>query len=75
MTHVRAKIGMDEASERRACRVLAQPRSTQRYAAVPRDGDEPLARRMHELVRRHPRRGYRLIVMVAARRSAMPTNG
>ncbi len=61
MTHVRAKIGMEGASERRACRVLAQPRATQRYAAVPRDGDEPLARRMHELVRRHPRRGYRLI--------------
>lgn len=62
MTHVRAKLEVEHGvSERRTCRVLAQPRSTQRYAAVPRDGDEPLARRMHELVRRHPRRGYRLI--------------
>lgn len=48
-------------SERRVCRVLSQPRSTQRYAAIPRDGDEHLARRMHELVRAHPRRGYRMI--------------
>lgn len=58
MTHVRAKLNK---SERRVCRVLNQPRSTQRYIAVPRDGDEHLVRRMHELVRRHPRRGYRMI--------------
>lgn len=58
MTHVRARL---QESERRVCRVLAQPRSTQRYAAIPRDGDEALVRRMHELVRRHPRRGYRMI--------------
>jgi putative transposase len=47
--------------QRRVCRVLGQPRSTQRYAAIPRDSDEPLVRRMHELVRRHPRRGYRMV--------------
>ena len=49
------------ASQRRVCRVLEQPRSTQRYAAVPRDGDEAIVRRMHELVRQHPRRGYRMV--------------
>jgi transposase InsO family protein len=58
VTHVRAKTNQ---SERRVCRVLDQPRSTQRYAALPRDGDEQLVRRMHELVRQHPRRGYRMI--------------
>lgn len=58
MTHVRAELGQ---SERRVCRVLGQARSTQRYAAVPREGDEALVRRMHELVRLHPRRGYRMI--------------
>jgi putative transposase len=58
VTHVRATLSQ---SERRVCRVLSQPRSTQRYAAVPRDGDEHLVRRMHELVRAHPRRGYRMI--------------
>jgi len=47
--------------ERRVCRVLGQGRSTQRYRPVPRDGDEALTRRMHELVRAHPRRGYRMI--------------
>jgi transposase InsO family protein len=50
-----------EQPERRVCRVLDQPRSTQRYVAVPRDGDEALVRRLHELVRLHPRRGYRMM--------------
>ncbi len=58
MTHVRATLGQ---SERRVCRVLGQARSTQRYREVARDGDEALVRRIHELVRRHPRRGYRMI--------------
>lgn len=58
MTHVRAKLSQ---SERRVCRVLGQARSSQRYVAIPRDGDEHLVRRMHELVRLHPRRGYRMI--------------
>jgi len=49
------------ASERRVCRVLEQSRSTQRYIAIPREGDERLVRRMHELVRAHPRRGYRMM--------------
>jgi putative transposase len=56
--HVRSRV---HPSERRVCRVLGQPRSTQRYASIPREGDEHLVRRMHELVRRHPRRGYRMI--------------
>ncbi len=58
MTHVRAKVHQ---SERRVCRVLGQARSTQRYTTIPRDGDEHLVRRMHELVRQHPRRGYRMV--------------
>jgi putative transposase len=58
VTHVRARLHQ---SERRVCRVLDQARSTQRYEAVPRDGDEHLIRRLHELVRRHPRRGYRMM--------------
>lgn len=58
MTHVRAELGQ---SERRVCRVLGQARSTQRYEAAPRDGEAVLVKRMHELVRLHPRRGYRMI--------------
>lgn len=41
--------------------MLDQPRSTQRYEAVARDREEAIVVRMHELVRRHPRRGYRMI--------------
>ena len=49
-------------SERRACRVIGQPRSSQRYAAKQADEEERrLVKRMHELVRHHPRYGYRRI--------------
>lgn len=50
-----------QVSQRRICRVLGQARATQRYVAVPRDGDEHLVRRLHELVQQHPRRGYRMM--------------
>ncbi len=48
-------------SERRACRVLDQPRSSQRYESQPRDDEAALVKRMLELVREHPRYGYRFI--------------
>lgn len=48
-------------SERRACKALDQHRSTQRYIAKDRDDEKALVKRMHELVRRHPRFGYRRI--------------
>ena len=50
-----------EASQRTACRVIGQPRSTQRYAARRRDDEGVVVRRMHELVRARPRFGYRRI--------------
>jgi hypothetical protein len=56
--HVQVQLGQPE---RRVCRVLEQARSTQRYVRVPRDGDQALVRRLHELVRAHPRRGYRMM--------------
>lgn len=46
-------------SERRACRVLDQPRASQRYAAQPASDEAALVTRMLELVRMHPRYGYR----------------
>lgn len=49
------------ASERRACRVLGQPRSSQRRAPQPRNDEARLTRRMRELVRQRPRFGYRRI--------------
>ena len=48
-------------SQRRACRVLGQARSTQRQEPRRKEGEEALVRRMLELVRRHPRFGYRRI--------------
>ena len=56
-----------KASERRACRVLSQPRSSQRRKSKPRDDEALLARRMRELVRERPRFGYRRIAALLRR--------
>jgi putative transposase len=48
-------------SERRACQVVGQHRSTQRYVAVPGDFELRLVKRMNELADRHPRYGYRRV--------------
>ena len=48
-----------EVSERRACEVMGQPRSTQRYEPCACDRDRAMVQRMHALVRAHPRYGYR----------------
>ena len=45
-------------SERRACGIVGQSRSTQRRAASA-PGDGPLRRRLHQIARRHQRFGYR----------------
>lgn len=57
---MRQSLG-DEVSERRACKVLGQPRRTQRYVAREADDEPALVKRMLELVARHPRYGYRMI--------------
>ena len=56
-----------KASERRACRVLSQPRSSQRRRNKPRDDEATLTRRMRELVRERPRFGYRRIAALLRR--------
>lgn len=50
-----------EASERRACRALGQARATQRYAAIERDDEGPLTRRIIHLASVYGRYGYRRI--------------
>jgi putative transposase len=50
-----------EVSQRRACRVLEQHRSTQRYQPRIADDERRLIAEMHEHVRRNPRFGYRRI--------------
>jgi len=57
VTHLEAEF---EVSERYACEVVEQPRSTQRYEPHEAD-DEATGERMLELVRVHPRFGYRRI--------------
>ena len=58
MKQVRAEIGV---SERRACRVLGQPRSTQRRKSRRSRQEERLVREMVELAREYGRYGYRRI--------------
>jgi putative transposase len=48
-------------SERRACQLLDQHRSTQRYVPEPPLLEQRLVERMNELAERHPRYGYRRI--------------
>lgn len=50
-----------QVSERRACQVLDQPRTSQRYQAQPRSDEAALVTRILALVRAHPRYGYRFI--------------
>lgn len=48
-------------SERRACRLCKQSRSTQRRKLIVRDDEEPLTRRIIELAMKYGRYGYRRI--------------
>ena len=48
-------------SERRACRVLGQPRSTQRRTLVARDDEDALTRAIVDLASEYGRYGYRRI--------------
>jgi putative transposase len=48
-------------SERRACRALGVPRSSQRYVGTEREREEELLLRVRALAREHPRYGYRRI--------------
>ena len=56
-------------SQRRACRVIGQPRSSDRYEARPRNDEASLIKRMFELARRFPRYGYRRIAALLRRES------
>src|SRR5215208_842202 len=68
--HVRRRLGV---SERRACGVIGQPRSSQRYAGRKAHRDRRLAERMVELSRENPRYGYRR-VWALLRREGWPGN-
>ena len=65
---MRSSLGQDRVSERRACRVLGQCRSTQhRQPRIPQD--EPrLVREMVQLAERYGRYGYRRVTELLRRR-------
>ena len=56
-------------SERRACRVLGQPRATQRRVPGASSEEEALSRRIIELATRYGRYGYRRITALLRRES------
>jgi putative transposase len=59
-------------SERRACRVVGQHRSTQRLACRSRPGDEDkLRRRLREIARAHPRWGWKTAHSILRREGQM----
>ncbi len=49
-----------EMSERRACKVVGQPRSTQRYEADDDAEEDRLRRELREISRQRPRAGHRM---------------
>jgi len=54
-------------SERRACKVLKQPRASQRYLPMVRDDETPLTQRIIELACMYGRYGYRRIAALLGR--------
>jgi len=58
VVELQTKFGI---SERRACKAIDQPRSSQRFKAKPRSDEAPLVKRMLQLARARPRFGYRRI--------------
>lgn len=70
VAHLERKL---QVSQRRACKVIGQPRSTQRYAAMRPARDAQLVAELRRYAMKHPRRGHR---MAAAhlRRQGMRVN-
>ena len=58
---MRNTLGREEVSERKVCRVLGQPRSTQRRTPQVPDDEPRLVKRTVELATQYGRYGYRLI--------------
>ena len=64
MDHVIEALGV---SERKACRALGQPRSSQRYQAVPVSDEDALTADIIELASQYGRYGYRRITAMLRR--------
>jgi transposase InsO family protein len=61
VTHVREILGDETVSERRACQVLGQPRSTQRRVAHVPDDEAVLTERIIAIASQYGRYGYRRV--------------
>ena len=68
MAHVRTALGSDQVSERRACRVLGQSRSTQRRKRSVPDDEPRLVREMIQLAEQYGRYGYRRVTELLRRK-------
>lgn len=64
MKHVEKELDI---SQRRACKVVEQPRSTQRYVEHGNRGDLEIVKRLQELSQQHPRYGYRFMTALLRR--------
>ena len=53
-----------ELSERRACKVVGQPRSTQRYDVLTDTEEDRLREHLREISRQRPRAGYRMAAQI-----------
>jgi putative transposase len=60
-------------AERNACRLVQQPRSTQRYEARIDWEERRIRKRLHELARKHPGSGYRRMARLL-QREGLPIN-
>jgi putative transposase len=59
--------GVLEVSQRRACEVIVQPRSTQRYRGRKRSKDAALSAELRRISASHPRAGYRMATALLRR--------
>ncbi len=64
---MREQLGGERVSERRACKVLGQPRSTQRRVPKIPDDEPVLVKRITELATQYGRYGYRRITALLRR--------
>lgn len=70
VAHLESKL---QVSQRRACKIISQPRSTQRYASMRPARDAKLAAELRRYAAAHPRRGYRMAA-AQLRRQGMKVN-
>jgi transposase InsO family protein len=70
VVHVQHEL---EVSERRACKVMVQPRSTQRYSGRKRSKDAALSAELRRISAERPRAGYRMATALL-RRAGMEVN-